>query len=346
MNIDKYINDLLFFYDLVIIPEFGGFIANYKSATIEKTNFTPPSKSVMFNSDLKTNDGLLLNAIINHEKISQEDAKQKITEFTTSIFKQINNNNIFIIENVGFFKKSKNNDIVFEPELKTNFLLSSYGLDKFSAPILESQLQKKFKSGNVANNWISSKMVKQLAVGVPLALLLTLIPSKSNLVKNLSSFNVFQTYSAIEKALPYDSIIANSNSIDNTLNEITKNKSALYFTEEKNKSKEKPIVSENVSPKITETPKAKSTKNKKELKESINKTSLKKYQLISGSFKNEQNAQKRLIKLRKSGLNPILNKKKNRYRIIANSFDTRDDAKTEVVKLKNKKISCWIYTSK
>jgi hypothetical protein len=35
MKIEQYISELLYKYDCVIVPGLGGFVANYKSATIQ-----------------------------------------------------------------------------------------------------------------------------------------------------------------------------------------------------------------------------------------------------------------------------------------------------------------------
>ena len=61
MELSGYIGDLLQKHNCVIVPEFGGFIANYKSAVIDTVNnrINPPSKSVLFNPNLVNNDGLL-----------------------------------------------------------------------------------------------------------------------------------------------------------------------------------------------------------------------------------------------------------------------------------------------
>ncbi len=336
MNLDKYINDLLFFYDLVIIPDFGGFVANYQAAKINKTNFEPAKKTVMFNSDLKNNDGLLLSSIINYEKISQEQAKAKIDNFVKTTKANLNSGKLVYLKNIGFLKKTKNN-LIFEPDIKSNFLLDNFGLEKFNSPLIENQLQKTIQTQTNTNYIINNRRIKQLAVGIPLALLLTLIPYKSNLVKNLSSFNVFQTYSKIDKAIPYDSITINPKSIDKTVDKITSNKSALFFAENK-----KNITTNKNNKTVKKTKKLEKTT----IKTTDTKNTLKKYQLISGSFKDKNNAQKRLKKLQKKGLNPILDKRKNRYRIIASSFDSKSQAKEKSKELKLKKISCWIYTAK
>ena len=71
-TISKYISELLFLHDCVIIPQFGGFVGNNKSAVLNETTgiITPPSKEILFNLNLQTNDGLLINHISKSEGIS------------------------------------------------------------------------------------------------------------------------------------------------------------------------------------------------------------------------------------------------------------------------------------
>ena len=48
--LEHYISDLLYIEDCIIIPDFGGFIVNDKSATINEKSgeITPPSKTILF----------------------------------------------------------------------------------------------------------------------------------------------------------------------------------------------------------------------------------------------------------------------------------------------------------
>ena len=72
MTIAKYINDLLYRYDCVIVPNFGGFITNRIGAKVNPftNNFYPPTKQISLNAHLKQNDGLLVNYIASVENIS------------------------------------------------------------------------------------------------------------------------------------------------------------------------------------------------------------------------------------------------------------------------------------
>ena len=59
-SIEKYISDLLYNNDCIIIMNFGGLICNHISAKLdEKTGIlSPPNKTILFNSQLKENDRL------------------------------------------------------------------------------------------------------------------------------------------------------------------------------------------------------------------------------------------------------------------------------------------------
>ena len=69
MEISQYIKEILLLNDCVIIPDFGGFVANYKPAMIENNRFFPPTKEIAFNNKLISNDGLLINYISEAEGV-------------------------------------------------------------------------------------------------------------------------------------------------------------------------------------------------------------------------------------------------------------------------------------
>ena len=82
-SVAHYISELLFLHYCVIVPEFGGFVGNKKSAQLNKTTvtLTPPSKQILFNTNLKINDCLLITHIANKEGITQKIAKQNVEQF-------------------------------------------------------------------------------------------------------------------------------------------------------------------------------------------------------------------------------------------------------------------------
>ena len=71
---------------------FGGFVCSSISANLNKKTgiLTPPSKSILFNSQLKDNDGLLINHIAQAENISQENAKLNLLKFVNQSLENLN----------------------------------------------------------------------------------------------------------------------------------------------------------------------------------------------------------------------------------------------------------------
>ena len=122
-NISKYINQLLYNHECVIISGLGAFIAyNEGTAIDEKKNyFVPTKKSISFNSEIKKNDGLLANYIAQIENISYEEACVMLVTFTKKILIKINNGNSFYFESIGILKRNSIGEIIFESDEKVNF---------------------------------------------------------------------------------------------------------------------------------------------------------------------------------------------------------------------------------
>jgi len=104
MGIEDYIKDLLYRYDCVIIPNFGGFVTNRVSAKIheDSNTFYPPTKQVGFNVNLIHNDGLLANYIASSENISFDQATSKI-KGTVSEWNKLIKTTSLPIKNIGSF---------------------------------------------------------------------------------------------------------------------------------------------------------------------------------------------------------------------------------------------------
>ena len=134
MILANYINDLLYRYDCVIVPDFGGFVTNRKGAILdENTNtFYPPSKQITFNSHLKVSDGLLANYIASSENISFEKATTAISLSVIKWKNQIQSNPLEIGE-IGVLSLNNYNQIIFEPNKKVNYLSESFGLDSVAS---------------------------------------------------------------------------------------------------------------------------------------------------------------------------------------------------------------------
>ena len=142
MKLAHYISDLLYRYECVIVPEFGGFVANDKSAVIDKINNTlhPPYKQITFNSHLINNDGLLVNYIASADKIPYESALNFI-RFEIESWKEKVKDQDLILESIGSFSLI-DNKLHFEPQKNINFLPSSFGLANVVSPEIKREVEK------------------------------------------------------------------------------------------------------------------------------------------------------------------------------------------------------------
>ena len=184
MEISQYIKEILLLNDCVIIPEFGGFVANYKPATIENNQFFPPSKEIAFNNKLISNDGLLINYISEAEGINYFNAKQKLDSFVEETLFSLEKNRNVYFEGVGYLHYDSRENLQFEPQLKQNLLVDSYGLQNFS---YEKLYQRQMPKPAVKIDYhepvpviFQQRKLKKLAIAIPLLIAMALIPMKHN----------------------------------------------------------------------------------------------------------------------------------------------------------------------
>ena len=144
MKLDQSISELLYRYDCVIVPDFGGFIANYKPAKINsKTDmFSPPAKQISFNRALVVNDGLLANQIANNYGVRYAEALNSIENCVQAYHRDLKAGKRVVIEKVGLLYLDANNKIIFEPRNTVNYLTDAFGLEKFHVPKIQNEETK------------------------------------------------------------------------------------------------------------------------------------------------------------------------------------------------------------
>lgn len=130
MMIEKHISALLYRYQCVTVPGFGAFITETVSARFNETSqtFVPPKKTILFNSLLQQNDGLLANHIALEENISFNQAVALIYEQVNSWKNTLHEQQVIYLKNIGELTLNSEDKIQFEPVGSTNYLTSSFGL--------------------------------------------------------------------------------------------------------------------------------------------------------------------------------------------------------------------------
>lgn len=216
-SVEEIVCQLLLRHSCVVIPSFGGFVAQAIPASIdlEKGTIIPPSKHLLFNKNLISNDGLLTAEYATLNKITFDDSLTKISFFTNNLKSEINKGNKVELAKIGTFHLDAEKNICFEQNRYFNFLLSSYGLSNVQfvpsskeviveakvgkvevfteAPIIEIEtpiIEIKAKKSN--------SIVKYAAIAacfLPIAFYSVWIPMKTNVIQSgiitLNDFNPF-----------------------------------------------------------------------------------------------------------------------------------------------------------
>ncbi|OFX76136.1 MAG: hypothetical protein A2X12_04540 [Bacteroidetes bacterium GWE2_29_8] len=317
-NIDKYIRELLFHYDCVIIPRFGGFVANplYTRINNIQNMFYPPSKNIGFNSDLKINDGLLASYISNIENIAYSEALINIENITNEWVKRLELGDKVILINIGSFSYDLEKKIQFEPNVLSNLCLDSYGLPVFQAiPVTqgnkEDAIRKHINEGKriiISQNNKTSKSRKllKLLYLLPVFLLIGLGIVNYDKINNtnfdIASLNPF-------KVSNNGTSIVESTSTVKTESVLADQKESVVKTSE-----------EQLDSNIAEETETSATISKEDTKEEdvqlevtkveSNKENIaninKKYYIISGCFREMDNAKQYVKEIQDKGYNAFI----------------------------------------
>jgi len=324
MKVEAYISELLYRHDCVIVPGLGGFITNYRSAQIHPVSHTlrPPSKSISFNVQLQSNDGLLANYISACESISFATAQTKIEHFVNTIQNDLEHKKEAKLAKIGILSRDLNGKISFEPDYSINYLQDAFGLEAIQSPAI---LRK-------------SKVVslpKQVAKGA------------KNIQEQKPSFNWkvaavilpligLSTYVSLQREAVSDAYANYA-----YLNPF-KEKPAAVYTPRFIEIEEKSIVIEKTaktltpSAKIIETPKA----------EAIAETKIttKHFHLVAGCFSSKLNAENLVQKLQSEGYESLIigQNPKGLFRVAFQSFSNRELALAQMQNIKTSGKSTWL----
>lgn len=141
MKLENYISDLLYRYECVIVPNFGGFITSEYGSRINYNNhhFYPPYKKLAFNAYLKSNDGLLVNYIASVDQISFEEATNWLKETVLIWNDKIEREELFLSK-IGTFHSNAEGKLQFAPDLVENYLTSSFGLSSLISETIDREV--------------------------------------------------------------------------------------------------------------------------------------------------------------------------------------------------------------
>lgn len=144
MRTEQYIEELLYRYNCVILPEFGAFLTQRVSAELQKNSntFSPPTKIISFNQQLQSNDGLLVNYIATAEKCSYEEALASLVAETQDWNRRLKLGLRIKFANIGELFLNEEENIQFTPANQVNYLRTSFGLSPVVATAVVREVLK------------------------------------------------------------------------------------------------------------------------------------------------------------------------------------------------------------
>lgn len=140
-ELERHIETLLLDNDCVIVPDFGGFMAHHVEAHYDDSDgtFIPPIRTIGFNPQLKINDSLLIHSYIDAYGLSYPDALKRVEDAVNGLKKQLFEEGIFELNNIGTLSLNVEGNIEFSPNEAGILTPSFYGLCSFDIKQLKSE---------------------------------------------------------------------------------------------------------------------------------------------------------------------------------------------------------------
>jgi len=309
-TVEHYISELLFLHDCVILPNFGGFVGNPQSAKLNKITgiLSPPSKQILFNANLKTNDGLLITHVSNQEGISQNLAKNEVVDFATQISTKLHSSKVLRIEKIGLFTLGKEGNVIFLQDSGNNYSLDAFGMkathNKEISRVNEVEDKVVSTIQNIrTQNRNPRVFLRAAAVMIPLIALSYLSISQQDRINNvytqIATLNPFATTEIIKETSPI--IIAEPIETTPIIEAI-----------------EEEIVSIIIPQKT--------------------------YYIIGGAFAKKKNAYRMQAKLNNLKYNAEILKEGKLLKVSYDSFNNKEDAVLALNKIRRVNSSAWLLT--
>ena len=322
MGLEHYIKDLLYRYNCVVIPGFGAFLTQEKSAIIQdSTNtFYPPTKTVSFNQQLISNDGLLVSYAAEAQKISFEEMLRQVNEEVAQWQKKLNGGEHLRLSDIGSLWNGPEGKMQFQPASSVNYLTSSFGMNSFvSSPITRETIKTE---------------VSQMEERIPIAFTpekretLTVRPylkyAAVVLVALTAGFAGFKYYQTNEANLQ----LAREDAQEQVSKRIQE---ATFFD---TAPLELPAITMKTSKNIEEQP--------------IAEKGQKVHHIIAGAFRYRTNADRKITQLKKQGYNPsyIGTNPFGLYMVAYDSYTDADEALNALHQIKRTQKDAWLKSVK
>jgi hypothetical protein len=347
-HITQLISELLFKNDCVIVPNLGGFVAqSYPSHFSNGSSLLlPPTKQILFNKNLKHNDGLLVSSYSEKFDLGYALASAQIEDYKEYIVSLLVAKKRFELLNLGLLYIDLDNEIRFESKIDVNFLIDSFGfepviakeIEKVGEPFLNKTVfeDRKINTINKSSRKYSVKQMALLAVGLPITITMLVFAANSKPLEPImhSSLNPFynspQSYSKLNnrehKSFFLDKISLVSLIEDN-------NGNATFKLSEEGIT----LIASNKELVVI-----KDSENTNAIIHTTNISA--NYQVVVGCFGIESNASKLIKELKSKNINASISgiNAKGLHVVSCGGFNTKSEANVLVNSLKSEFPNAWV----
>ncbi|RYY20314.1 MAG: hypothetical protein EOO36_03660 [Cytophagaceae bacterium] len=136
MTLADHLRPLLRDHDCVIIPDFGGLVAEYAAAHVQPAGrhlLSPPTRQVAFNQALTRNDGLLVDALRQHLGLSAAEAREHLRQAVALLHHELHAQQRTELPGIGVFRQLAGRGLQFEYTGTENLLAAAFGLPELTA---------------------------------------------------------------------------------------------------------------------------------------------------------------------------------------------------------------------
>ena len=116
-------------HDCVMLPGLGGFVCNPRSAWYDeaKRQIVPPSRDVLFNARLTTNDGLVANELMAKRGVMYPEALKAVEDLVANLQQQLEAGTTVELPGLGKLYREEDQQIRFMADAEFERMLQSFG---------------------------------------------------------------------------------------------------------------------------------------------------------------------------------------------------------------------------
>jgi Sporulation related domain. len=323
----SHIDYLIQKHDCVIIPDFGGFVLSHEGASFGKDGaILPPKITVGFNSQLKSNDGLLAESYMTMYSITYDEACKRIEEAVTRLNTILSMRHPVQIARLGKLSLDENNCLIFDPNNNLSiFHPETFGLGVVNIKRLSYIEEESAKAKR-------SVYIKRALVGIGAA-------AAAVLMFFVASTPVSQDVN-IQKSSFFTDLVSVNEQSGNTNHVI---EATLTQQTKVQEIAKEPVVQEEV---VFEKPANETVMNANSERNSIANVSTSNYFVVIAGATTDGEANTLMSRFKAEGFDVNVIKSKQRIRIYVASFSTSEEADTYLNSFKqaNPKFSdAWVY---